>query len=54
MKVGDLVKSELYFGGLAIITSIPSNALTGVFVHTVSGAEMFINKAHLEVVSESR
>jgi len=54
MKVGDLVKAETYFDGLAIVTLIPSNALTGVFVHTVSGAEMFINKDNLEVVSESR
>ena len=59
MKVGDLVRLKQhcangYFAGLAIITNIPSNALTGVLLHTVSGTEMFINKDNLEVVNESR
>ena len=54
MKVGDLVKAELYFDGVAIVASIPSEGLTGVFVMTSSGTRMWVNKRELEVLNESR
>ena len=54
MKVGDLVKAELYFDGLAIIEKTPSEGLTGVFVRTISGTRMWVNKRELEVLNESR
>ena len=52
MKVGDLVKAELYFDGLAIIEKTPSEGLNGVFVRTISGTRMWVNKRELEVVSK--
>jgi len=54
MKRGDLVKAELYFDGLAVIVTTPSEGLTGVFVMTSSGTRMWVNRRELEVLSESR
>jgi hypothetical protein len=54
MKRGDLVKAELYFDGLAVIVTTPSEGLTGVFVRTISGTRMWVNRRELEVLNESR
>ena len=52
MKRGDLVKAELYFDGLAVIVTTPSEGLTGAFVRTISGTRMWVNKRELEVISK--
>ena len=52
MKRGDLVKAELYFDNVAIIESVPIEGLTGVFVRTISGTRMWVNKREIEVVSK--
>ena len=52
MKRGDLVKAELYFDGVAIIESVPIEGLTGVFVRTISGIRMWVNKREIEVLSK--
>ena len=54
MKRGDLVKAELYFDNVAIIESVPIEGLTGVFVRTISGTRMWVNKREIEVLNESR
>jgi len=54
MKRGDLVKAEPYFDGLDIIWTTPSEGLTGVFVMTISGTRMWVNRRELEVLNESR
>jgi len=54
MKRGDIVKTELYFDGLAVIVTTPSEGLTGVFVMTSSGTRMWVNRRELEVLNESR
>ena len=54
MKRGDLVKAELYFDNVAIIESVPIEGLTGVFVRTISGIRMWVNKREIEVLNESR
>jgi len=54
MKRGDLVKAELYFDSVAIIESVPIEGLTGVFVRTISGTRMWVNKREIEVINESR
>ena len=52
MRRGDLVKAELYFDNVAIIESVPIEGLTGVFVRTISGTRMWVNKREIEVVSK--
>ena len=54
MKRGDLVKAEIYFDNVAIIESVPIEGLTGVFVRTISGTRMWVNKREIEVLNESR
>ena len=54
MKRGDLVKAELYFDNVAIIESVPIDGLAGVFVRTISGTRMWVNRRELEVLNESR
>ena len=54
MKRGDLVKAELYFDVLAVIVTTPSEGLSGVFVRTISGTRMWVNRRELEVLNESR
>ena len=54
MKRGDLVKAELYFDGLAVIVTTPSEGLTGVFVMTISGTRMWVNRRELEVLNEGK
>ena len=54
MKRGDLVKAELYFDGLAIIMTAPSEEGTGAVVLTISGTRMWVNRRELEVLNESR
>ena len=52
MKRGDLVKAELYFDNVAIIESVPIEGLTGVFVRTISGTRMWVNKREIEVLNK--
>ena len=52
MKRGDLVKAELYFDNVAIIESVPIEGLTGVFVRTISGIRMWVNKREIEVLNK--
>ena len=52
MKRGDLVKAELYFDGLAVIVTTPSEGLSGVFVRTISGTRMWVNRRELEVLNK--
>ena len=52
MKRGDLVKAELYFDGVAVIVTTPSEGLTGVFVMTSSGTRMWVNRRELEVLNK--
>jgi len=52
MRRGDLVKAELYFDNVAIIESVPIEGLTGVFVRTISGTRMWVNKRELEVLNK--
>ena len=52
MKRGDLVKAEIYFDNVAIIESVPIEGLTGVFVRTISGIRMWVNKREIEVLNK--
>jgi len=52
MRRGDLVKAELYFDNVAIIESVPIDGLTGVFVRTISGTRMWVNKREIEVLNK--
>jgi len=52
MRRGDLVKAELYFDNVAIIESVPIEGLTGVFVRTISGTRMWVNKREIEVLNK--
>ena len=52
MKRGDLVKAEIYFDNVAIIESVPIEGLTGVFVRTISGTRMWVNKREIEVLNK--
>ena len=52
MRRGDLVKAELYFDNVAIIESVPIEGLTGVFVRTISGTRMWVNRRELEVLNK--
>mgnify|MGYP003678758599 CR=1 FL=1 len=54
MKRGDLVKAELYFDGLAVIVTTTSDSWRNVFVMTISGTRMWVNRRELEVLNESR